>query len=109
LKPDEKKAKEEFLKDVRHDYHTTERLEGSGKPDWPGLCGSCNNLELVQTALGLKRAECSDAMFGNHVPLNPHDPVVKCTSYWPRGAQTLSEMAEQARYIIVIERPGQYL
>ena len=104
-----KKAKEEFVKsEVKRGWEHRENLEGSGKVEWPGLCGGCTKLQLVQTALGSKRAECGDGMFGR-ATLNPHDPVVKCTSFWPRGVQTLSEMAEQARYIVIAERLGQYL
>lgn len=109
MKLQEKKAKDEFLKEARNDWKYRERLEGSGRVDWPGLCGGCSKLELVQTALGSKRATCQDGMFGSLTLLNPHDPVVKCTNYWPRNAQTLSEMAEQARYIVIAERIGQYL
>ena len=108
MKPDEKKAKEAFAKEVRGDWRYRESLEGSGKPDWPGLCGGCSKLNYVETAHGNKVATCSDGMFGGK-PMNPHDPVVKCSDFWPRGAMTLPEMAEQARYIVVIDRPGQYL
>ena len=106
--PKERKAKDEFIKKGTYEHKYRERLEGVGKLGWPGLCGSCSHLSFVETAHGSKIAECGDGKFDGK-PMNLHDPVVKCSSYWPRSAITLSEMAEQARYIVVIDRPGQYL
>ena len=109
MKPDEKKTREKFLDEIRNrDWKYRESLEGSGKPDWPGLCGKCSKLEYTETAMGRKEASCNDGHFDGK-PMSPHDPVVKCSDFWPRGTPTLAEMAEQARYIVIAERMGQYL
>ena len=93
-------TKEQEVKDRLHKeiYQVQEQVEENSGPraKFPGLCGTCKHLQLVQTRYGSTRARCGEFY---RMKIDPTDPIDYCTSYWRRGQPTLQEMIDQAKLI----------
>ena len=91
----EQDIKDRLLKEV---YHVQEQVEENSGPraKYPGLCGTCKHLQLVQTKYGTTRARCAEFY---RLKMDPADPIDFCTAYWRRGQPTLQEMIDQSTLI----------
>ena len=88
-------------------YGMQERLEGSGRIKLEGLCKSCARVRYRETQYGTREAYCR----AFEKRLNPDDPVVVCSEYWPKGHATLDSMVENSTLITIrhYDNEGLYL
>ena len=88
-------------------YGVQERLEGSGKIKLGGLCRTCARVRYRATQYGNESAYCR----AFESVLNPQDPVMVCSEYWPKGHPTLDSMIEGSTLITIkhYDNEGLYL
>ena len=88
-------------------YGLQQRLEGAGKIKVRGLCGSCARLRYRASKYGSEEGYCR----AFEKSINPEDPIVVCSEYWPKGHPGLDSMIENATLITVkhYDNEGLYL
>jgi len=107
---DEKNGQEKLKEDFLEQYYNWGSKGDTPKirPRFPGLCGKCQHLEYLSTQYGHAQAKCDSGnatvYMGRRGYLNPDDPVIECTDFWPLGAPTLKQLADQAYFIGEIKK-----